>query len=180
VLNSVGVDDIWDRPIGDVMKKNVVAYDIETPVAVIWEFLQRVTLRRVVIVDNDVPTGVISRGTLLRWLGNWGAILASRERSDSLEPLGLLCTHIHAAATAIVVEAERLQQEAAISTDNAVPIAVNAATRLQEQAQDLLALCQVHYKFEPRCFRENQPAEWAGGPSAEVSDSPSLDSARAL
>ena len=76
VLNSVGADDDWERPISEVMKKDVVAYEVETPVVVIWEFLQRVTLRRVVIVNNDVPIGVISRGTLLRWLGNWVALSA--------------------------------------------------------------------------------------------------------
>ena len=63
--------EIWRAPLRDVMKTNVVCYDEETPVSVIYDFLCRVTIRRVIIVKGDRPTGTISRGTMLRWLRNW-------------------------------------------------------------------------------------------------------------
>lgn len=61
----------WQSPIREVMKKSVVCYDLETPVLAIYDFLCRVSIRRVVIVKDGVPRGVISRGSLLQWFSNW-------------------------------------------------------------------------------------------------------------
>jgi CBS domain-containing protein len=149
LLNFVSNHDHWDRPIREIMKTNVVSYEVDMPAAIIWEFLRRVTLRRVVIVDQGAPVGVISRGTLLRWLGNWGALLAQRERTNRIDSMGLLRNHIQEAAAAIAQEAERLEHDASFADDNAVACTVKAATQLQEQAQDLLAMCQVNHQFEP-------------------------------
>jgi hypothetical protein len=51
----------------------VVNEDEDTPVLGIYEFLCRVSIRRVVIVSDGFPTGVISRGSLLQWFSNWAA-----------------------------------------------------------------------------------------------------------
>jgi CBS domain-containing protein len=136
------------------MKTDVVSYEVDTPVTVVWGFLRRVTLRRVVIVDGSVPVGVISRGTLLRWLGNWGSLLAQREMRDDVDRVGLLRGHMRAIAGAIARESERLEGDVSLAADNAVASAISAATKLQEQAQDLLAFCQVHHRFEPRADGE--------------------------
>src|SRR5207249_8672121 len=56
----------WTIPIKDVMKRNVVCYEEETPALTIYEFLARVAIRGVVIVDHGRPTGLITRGCLLR------------------------------------------------------------------------------------------------------------------
>ena len=60
----------WRLPVREVMKTNVIWYEEETPVQTIYEFLCRVSIRRVVIVADGRPTGTISRGTLLRWFRN--------------------------------------------------------------------------------------------------------------
>src|SRR5690606_10102116 len=57
----------WDHPILAAMTSNVVSYDEDTPASVIFDFLQRVAVRRVVIVKDGRPTGVISRGNIVRW-----------------------------------------------------------------------------------------------------------------
>jgi len=56
--------------IRDIMRKNVVTYDADTPLQVIWEFLARVSIRGVVIVEQGCPVGFIGRQTILRWLAN--------------------------------------------------------------------------------------------------------------
>ncbi|MEX1040465.1 MAG: diguanylate cyclase [Pirellulaceae bacterium] len=56
--------------IRDIMRNNVVTYDAETPLQVIWEFLARVSIRGVVIVDHGSPVGYIGRQSILRWLAN--------------------------------------------------------------------------------------------------------------
>lgn len=57
----------WSQPILAAMNTNVVSYDEDTPASVIFDFLQRVAVRRVVIVKDGRPTGVISRGNIVRW-----------------------------------------------------------------------------------------------------------------
>ena len=54
----------WRQPIRNCMTSNVVAYDETYSVELIYKFLMRSPIRRVVIVRGDKPTGVISRGTL--------------------------------------------------------------------------------------------------------------------
>ena len=44
----------------------------------VYQFLSRVSIPRVVVVDQSHPTGVISRATLLRWFRNW---MTARERA---------------------------------------------------------------------------------------------------
>ena len=149
VLNTISIDENWERPIREVMDERVVSFDVTTPALAIWDFFRRVTVRRVIVVRDKTPVGVVSRGTLLRWLGNWGALLRRNERSDGMESLRLLCEHIQKAATAIASEAERFQTDVVNNADDALPAVVTVATRLQEQAQDLLALSQLHHAFTP-------------------------------
>ncbi len=52
--------DAWREPIRKVMKPNVLAYSEDTPIRRIYEFLCRVTIRRVVIVRDGRPCGTIS------------------------------------------------------------------------------------------------------------------------
>jgi diguanylate cyclase (GGDEF)-like protein len=150
VLNEAYSEARWDRPVSELMNLNVVSYEETTPLAVIWEFFARVTLRRVIVVKRGLPSGMISRGTLLRWLGNWGAIAHQSKPHETRNHLGQLCGHIQATASAIIREAERLRSDVRADDGDPIPRPVNAATRLQEQAQALIALSQIHYRFDPR------------------------------
>ncbi len=59
------------RPISSVMRSNVICYEEDTPVRVIYEFLCRVSIRGVVITDDGRPVGTINRSSLLRWFHDW-------------------------------------------------------------------------------------------------------------
>jgi diguanylate cyclase (GGDEF)-like protein len=61
---------LWEQPVRSVMRPHVVCYPEDTPIGPIYEFLCRVSIRRVVIVKDGKPTGTISRGTLLHWFRN--------------------------------------------------------------------------------------------------------------
>jgi two-component system, cell cycle response regulator len=67
VLSSMTSPGCWQQPISTVMRRNVVCYEEETPVRVIYDFLCRVTIRGVVITHNGHPTGTINRNSLLLW-----------------------------------------------------------------------------------------------------------------
>lgn len=146
LLNVALSQESWRAPIRDAMKTSVVCYDEETQLSVIWEFLRRVTIRRVVIVKEGAPIGVISRGTLLRWIGNWGLMRARSMTPDALVPLEGFAR----AALGVSHELEQLRRELAAATGSeVVPCVIHSATRMQEQVQDMLALSQIYYRFQP-------------------------------
>lgn len=55
------------------MRSNVICYEEETPIRVVYEFLCRVSLRGVIISKDVRPTGVVNRSSLLRCFHEWGA-----------------------------------------------------------------------------------------------------------
>jgi diguanylate cyclase (GGDEF)-like protein len=140
---------VWDTPVREVMKTNVVCYEEDTPALKIWEFLRRVSFRRVVIVKDHVPTGVISRGGLLRWLGNWGMVCLQQ----GIEPRDdnhLTSLEMFRKTTASIrQDFEQFDEEVQTQADDVVPCVVNGVTRMQERLQDLLALSQVCHEFRP-------------------------------
>jgi len=71
-------DDSWRLPVEQVMQRNVICYQKSASLHSIYAFLCRVTIHRVVIVENHRPVGVLSRADLLRHYLAW---VASREPS---------------------------------------------------------------------------------------------------
>lgn len=63
--------ECWQQPLYTVMRPNVISYEEDTPIRVIYEFLCRVSIRGVVITKEGRPTGTISRNSLLRWFRDW-------------------------------------------------------------------------------------------------------------
>ncbi|PQO41515.1 hypothetical protein C5Y93_30875 [Blastopirellula marina] len=63
----------WDHPIRSSMSSDVVFFQEEESAERIYNFLMRASIRRVIVVRDGRPTGVISRGSLLRWLTNFEA-----------------------------------------------------------------------------------------------------------
>jgi two-component system, cell cycle response regulator len=74
----------WQQPLSTVMRHNVICYEEDTPIRVIYEFLCRVSLRGVVITKNGQPTGVVNRNSLLRCFHERGAEQGSAAPSVSL------------------------------------------------------------------------------------------------
>jgi two-component system, cell cycle response regulator len=153
--------DSWTKPVADIMQSNVVSYAEDTPMQAIFDFLCRVTIRRVVIVRDGRPTGVISRASLLRWFTNWA--LSHRDgRSDgdwppNDAPAGRVRPRLTAAAAALVELAQRLLRELNDEEqEDPVPPVVAGVSKMQELMSDLLAYSrQIHRIDTPEplaCF----------------------------
>lgn len=136
--------DCWSVPVREVMKPNVVCYEEETPIRVIYEFLCRVSIRRVVIAKDERPRGTISRSTLLRWFRNLvctKGLLTDSEASktppvdDSQQAKGRLAETTQTMAQLASELKRRLHEDA----DDLVPYVVGSATQIQDLVNDLLA-----------------------------------------
>ncbi len=136
----------WDDQVGEVMRTNAVCYEEDTPIEQVYEFLSRVSIPRIVVVDQGRPSGVISRATLLCWFRNW---VATQERGGSdarqaheaderdRRKAGVIRT---SAATA--QRANDLCRRIMEEDGDFVPRVVGEATRLQSLAGDLLGYCR--------------------------------------
>ena len=71
IMESLGCGEGWDATLGRIMTSRVIHYDRNTPAHVIFEFLCRVQIRRVIIVEEGRPVGIVSRGSFLRWVQNY-------------------------------------------------------------------------------------------------------------
>jgi len=162
----------WTIPIKDVMKRNVVCYEEETPALSIYEFLARVVIRGVVIVKHGCPTGLITRGCLLRFFMN---LLAAR-KTEGIFP------EVDAAASALVermgharvddriaktvrslaAEARDMEARLAANQGDMVPCVVGGASRVQELVNDLLAISRYAQSWD------DKPGEGATCAGAQV------------
>lgn len=166
ILRGQMSKQFWNLPIRDVMTPNVVSYEEDTPARTIHDFLCRTTLRRVVIVKDGKPTGVISRGTVLRWFGNWGGVRSKdfdmcSSHSDLRESLQIR-DRISKTTEMLADYAKQLEDHLAGDRDApcvfclivheedpcVCPI-VHEVSRIQELCIDLLAYSQSHYSFDP-------------------------------
>ncbi len=145
-LGMVGQEHRWNQPVHDLVTVNVISYTADTPIRAITEFLGRVSIRQVVIVEKSRPLGMISRNSLLRWLRNrWLALsgtnkkIANPEHAEAQyqanlqEKIKLLASDLQALEHRLDRETPEL--EAAIITQ---------LTRIQELAEQLLGLCTTH------------------------------------
>jgi CBS-domain-containing membrane protein len=75
MIAAIGQVEQWVSPIKKFVNPNVVSYPVATPVRKIVDFLNRTSVRRVMIVQDGVLIGYICRTPLLRWLRNqWAAV----------------------------------------------------------------------------------------------------------
>jgi len=135
----------WSRPISDLMRPHVITYPLDAPVRIIYEFLCRVSIRRVIITDNGVPIGAISRGSLLRWFRNL-VLSKAYAKEDAGVPYNSGDTRLAAlreALAAISLEAQQLRQTLDKNAPDVVAHVVGAASRIQELATDMLAFANI-------------------------------------
>jgi two-component system cell cycle response regulator len=88
---AIMLQNQWQRrPISEVMQTHVVSYPDHAPVSEIYDFLCRVTIRGVVVVnDSEQPVGIINRGSLLKFFTTAGGVprmLASSQRDETRTP----------------------------------------------------------------------------------------------
>jgi len=123
----------WSRPVSEVMSTKPVSFTIETPAAVIQDFLSRAASRRVVILDEQRPVGIVSRSSILRWRENHE--LACRPLNADLPQKITAPLEQHDDLLAMVTEIEsqaaRLANGLVTSDDSPLDMTVAAATRIQ-------------------------------------------------
>ncbi len=137
-------DRSWNQSVGDLMKPNVVAFESTTPLKIVYNFLCRVSIRQVIIIENDNPVGALSRSGFVRWYLHWlearGSISLGQEGSPSKKsyPLGLATI-----TNQLSHQVDTLCRSITEPSDNLRPIVVGSATRLQELSHDLLAFAST-------------------------------------
>jgi diguanylate cyclase (GGDEF)-like protein len=120
VLSVMLAPDSWGWPISRICQPDVVSYDERTPVEKIFDFLSRVTMRRVVIVRNGRPIGSISRTSLLRWFANWVLTQSTGLNAVPRSDRSISKARLAEAARSLATRAARLAEK--VSTNEAVPL----------------------------------------------------------
>lgn len=137
--------EYWQQPVREFMKPNVISYEEDTPIRIIYEFLCRVSIRRVVIANEGRPTGTISRGTLLRWFKNLVVSKGLVQDHEITTPTGEeIDPHrskqrLAETARMLAHQASELQRHFREDVEDLVPYVVGGATGMQELVNDLLA-----------------------------------------
>ncbi len=160
----------WNDSVDQIMKPNVVSYSEDTPVRTIYEFLCRVTIRRVVIVKDGKPTGVISRASLLRWFRN---VALSKRRldqagnpvpDDEIDPYQSR-ERLAETVDELAYQATELKNRFEEDVDDLVPYIVGGATGIQELVTDLLAHSRYANRSGSPC--EHAESTMLGGGCAD-------------
>lgn len=129
----------WSSPVAKIMKTRVVSYDYRAPAQDILEFLSRVSIRRVVVLREGRPVGVVSRGGLIQWLLNHS--VPQREGTNEVRNTSDRLMEI---VSTLIDRGEVLRKQLRQEPDYLLPMVVSEATRIQELTTDLLAQCQAY------------------------------------
>ncbi|MDA7977947.1 MAG: diguanylate cyclase [Pirellulales bacterium] len=125
---------VWETAVAKAMGTNVVSYDVKTPIRVVHAFLCRSGIRRVVIMRDGQPCGIIGRGTLLRAYRNWADRSGVPGSVPGLEPRDAIETVIDS----LVAETHQLQSEFYEQPSDLTPALIHGVSRIQELSKDLL------------------------------------------
>jgi CBS domain-containing protein len=139
VMTKMATAAGWNAIVAEAMNTNVVCYPEDTPVRVIHNFLCRVAIRRVIIVRDGFPLGIIGRGTLLGWYQNWLSTHDPKAKRSKGDKHRITTREGFAATTdAIGQQAKAIRQRISRDNDEFVPALIDGATRIQELVKDLL------------------------------------------
>lgn len=128
----------WWDPIQDLLAGEVVTFDEENNAKEVFDFLSRTSLRRIVVLRDGKPTGVISRACLVRWFRNWFALHEYPPKGQSVK------RHLQQQSSRVLASVE--QRVAELRTGlkgnaaDPLPAIVTQATQLQELADELLGV----------------------------------------
>jgi diguanylate cyclase (GGDEF)-like protein len=74
LIPFIGNLDRWQEPIEDLITPNIVSYPAETPLKIVFDFLCRVSVKQILLMNGKIPVGFLNRTPLLRWLRNRWAV----------------------------------------------------------------------------------------------------------
>ena len=134
------------RRVNEVMRANVITYDIEVPLARVLGCFIRSPIRSVVISSQGKACGVISRASIVRWFleNRWAVRLMQRAIKEPLTAEdGEAAANdptLEAVAHQLVEMAEELHQHLLRDPTvlDAAPI-IGGASRMQQLLEDLLS-----------------------------------------
>jgi diguanylate cyclase (GGDEF)-like protein len=143
VICVLPIHDAWRMSIEQVMQRTFVSFEEDAPLEAICEFLSRVTVRRVFVVRQGAPVGVISQGNLLRWYGS--QVSAGRVPDGGVEPPPTNAANrqrLLEGADAIAKCAARLSKHAGDSRHDPLTPVVERVRKIQDLIDALLASSQ--------------------------------------
>jgi len=141
------INDLHGHAVGDAVLR-AVAHEITRfsrtgDLVCRYEFLCRVAIRRVVIVEGERPIGTISRGTLLRWFRNLvlgrGLVGSDSHESPACSNSRQPRAHLSETARELGMQVAELEDHLRQDVVDLVPHVIGGVTRMQELLNDLLA-----------------------------------------
>jgi diguanylate cyclase (GGDEF)-like protein len=147
MMEALGQVQGWNTPVAQVMTSRVIHYEPSARAELIFEFLCRVQIHRVVIVENGRPIGLVSRGSFLRWIQNYVTVCQPAETRCDVRP-ELLRT-----ANALTSRATLLRDELEVAPDEVVLPVVNGVSSMQVLIGELIswARCSPSIRDSENC-----------------------------
>jgi hypothetical protein len=144
VLSVILSPEARTWPVERIMQPDVVSYDADAPILKVFEFLSRVTMRRVIIVRDRRPVGIVTQSSLLRWFSSWSDQLnGPLSASGDLAP-GCTAGRLIEAAQSLARRATQLSAEFS-SADGPAGLEevvhgslIGSVSAMQESLADLL------------------------------------------
>lgn len=68
LMQAFRLPEAGNTLVSDAMRSDVESFDESDPAIHVYEYLSQAAIRRVIVVKDNRPTGVISRGNCLRWV----------------------------------------------------------------------------------------------------------------
>lgn len=128
--------------ISEVMRRNLICYPPHIPLQVVWEFLNRVAIRTVLITDEGKAVGVLNRQSILRWLAN-----TAWKKYEQPQSVAIGFDNSYAASHERLEHAARMLAEtsrqltndvAHRSEDDHAAMVIGTVSKMQELMTDLL------------------------------------------
>ncbi|MBI1246551.1 diguanylate cyclase [bacterium] len=125
-------------PISEVMRKSPICYPPNIPLRIVWEFLNRVSIRALLISENGKTMGILSRQSILRWLANsvWKNNAESRLENECHQ----FVTERLDKATTLLSEASRRlgSNDGEMSDEEKTAMLIGTVSRIEDLMTDLL------------------------------------------
>jgi diguanylate cyclase (GGDEF)-like protein len=132
-----------ERPVSQIMHRTVVCFEETATADEIFLFLSRVSIPRVVVIQDGSPVGVLSRTIILRWLYNAAAAGKQDLMQPAVDPApAVQLPGVDGTIAALAQSAWRMAQVDEQSGDDLAACVIGEATRMQELIDHLLSLCQ--------------------------------------
>lgn len=124
--------------IAEVMRKNLICYPPNIPLSVVWEFLNRVSIRTVLITENGKALGILSRQSILRWLANttWKQNTLPGSAGDTPADSS---QRLEMAAKMLAETSRQLSSDVGVrSEDEHAAMVIGTVSKMQDLMTDLL------------------------------------------